>query len=142
MDLACACVHLPLARYLKNRSKIKKNTGTRATAPTDPFCPVDERWGVLLGSKKDAVPFFFASPQGAVLSYKQKYRAKQMSYAAYIFDLFFKYRARVKCTHAQAKSTVFSLLSWVNLIERVESFPADLSAGFLRGGHRETDARW
>ena len=25
---------------------------------------------------------FFASPQGAVLSYKQKYRAKQMSYAA------------------------------------------------------------
>ena len=23
MDLACACVHLPLARYLKNRSKVK-----------------------------------------------------------------------------------------------------------------------
>ena len=31
---------------------------------------------------ESAVAYIFASPRGAVLSYKQKYRAKQMSYAA------------------------------------------------------------
>ena len=67
-----------------------------------------------------------------MLSYKQKYRAKQMRLLT--FDLFFKYRAMGKCTCAQAESTEFSLVIWVRLIEIRWSFLLlDLSAGYLQG---------